>query len=93
MHNDGTKPQPEKTTRPRRRPQLFTLMLAAFVLVIVLGVGGMAGFYSLAISKQEAQPVDRVDRLLQEFGVEVPASPLSPSSPSSGPTCVPPSKP
>jgi hypothetical protein len=32
----------------RRRPRLFTLLLLAFTLVIVLGVGGMAGFFSLA---------------------------------------------
>jgi signal transduction histidine kinase len=31
-----------------RRPRLFNLMLAAFALVIVLGVGGMVGLYSLA---------------------------------------------
>ena len=32
----------------RRRPRLFTLLLLAFALVIVLGVGGMVGFFSLA---------------------------------------------
>ena len=31
-----------------RRPRLFTLLLLAFTLVIVLGVGGMVGFFSLA---------------------------------------------
>ena len=31
-----------------RRPRLFTLLLLAFALVIVLGVGGMFAFYSLA---------------------------------------------
>ena len=31
-----------------RRPQLFTLMLLAFVLVIVMSVAGMAAMYSLA---------------------------------------------
>ena len=33
-----------------RRPPLFNLMLAVFALVIVLGVGGMVGFYALATS-------------------------------------------
>jgi len=35
-----------------RRPQLFTLMLAAFALVILLGVGGMVGLYSLSLGGQ-----------------------------------------
>jgi two-component system OmpR family sensor kinase/two-component system sensor histidine kinase BaeS len=34
-----------------RRPRLFTLLLLAFALVIVLGVGGMAGFYTLAAAR------------------------------------------
>src|SRR5262249_4656676 len=35
-----------------KRPQLFTLMLVAFALVIVLGVGGMVGLYSLSLAGQ-----------------------------------------
>ncbi|HET9496241.1 MAG TPA: ATP-binding protein [Chloroflexia bacterium] len=81
MQNPGTKPLPERTaTRARRRPQLFTLMLAAFVLVIVLGVGGMAGFYSLAISGQEARTISRVEGMLQEFEVGGSAALLRPTA-------------
>jgi len=37
--------------RPVRRPRgLFGLMLRAFVLMIVLGVGGMGGFFALAVA-------------------------------------------
>ncbi|MDQ3930285.1 MAG: HAMP domain-containing protein, partial [Chloroflexota bacterium] len=38
-----------------RRPQLFTLVLLAFVAVILLGVGGMAGMYALASVGQGPQ--------------------------------------
>jgi signal transduction histidine kinase len=43
-----------------RRPGLFALILAAFTLVIVLGVGGMVGFYALSVSGQET-PVNEVE--------------------------------
>ena len=33
-----------------KRPQLFTIMLAVFALVIVLGAGGTIGLFSLAVS-------------------------------------------
>ncbi len=39
--------------RGPRKPQLFTLMLLAFVAVIVLGIGGMAGMYQLASVRQD----------------------------------------
>ncbi len=75
-----TTPLPgDNTRRARRRPQLFTLMLAAFVLVIVLGVGGMAGFYSLAISGQQARTAAQVESMMRDFSVEAPASPLKPT--------------
>ncbi|MBX0327500.1 HAMP domain-containing protein [Oscillochloris sp. ZM17-4] len=32
------------------RPRIFSLMLASFALVIVLGVGGMLGFFGLAVA-------------------------------------------
>ncbi len=38
------------------RPRLFTLLLAAFALVIVLGIGGMVGFYSLSGGRFGAVP-------------------------------------
>jgi two-component system OmpR family sensor kinase/two-component system sensor histidine kinase BaeS len=42
-----------------KRPQLFTLMLAAFALVIVLGVGGMGVFFGLsAVFGGHSGPVD-----------------------------------
>lgn len=40
--------------KPRWRPPLFVVMLAAFALVIVLSIGGMAGFFALAI-RQNSQ--------------------------------------
>jgi two-component system OmpR family sensor kinase/two-component system sensor histidine kinase BaeS len=40
----------------KRRPQLFTLMLASFALVIVLGVGGMVILYGLALGVQNTKP-------------------------------------
>ena len=39
-----------RTTLYMFRPRLFSLMLAAFALVIVLGIGGMVGFFGLAVS-------------------------------------------
>jgi signal transduction histidine kinase len=81
MQNPGTKPLSEgRPKRVRRRPQLFTLMLAAFVLVIVLGVGGMAGFYSLAITGQEARDISRIEGMLKEFEAGGPTSLLRPAA-------------
>ncbi|HVG00316.1 MAG TPA: HAMP domain-containing protein, partial [Chloroflexia bacterium] len=40
-----------------RRPQLFTLMLLAFVLVIAMSVAGMAAMYSLARGHTESAVV------------------------------------
>ena len=65
----------DATADTRRRPQLFTLMFAAFVLVIVLGVGGMAGFYSLALSGQEARTAARVESIIKGYGFEAPPLP------------------
>jgi signal transduction histidine kinase len=35
------------------RPRIFSLMLTAFALVIILGVGGMLGFFGLAVASFE----------------------------------------
>ncbi len=43
------------------RPRLFTLLLAAFALVIVLGIGGMVGFYSLSGGRFGPPNVTRAD--------------------------------
>lgn len=45
---------PEGEQLSRRRPPLFALMLAAFALVIVLGVGGMAGMMGLTVGRDFA---------------------------------------
>jgi two-component system OmpR family sensor kinase/two-component system sensor histidine kinase BaeS len=42
--------------RLRRQPRLFNLMLTAFALVIVLGVGGMFGFFWLAANSFNNRP-------------------------------------
>lgn len=39
----------------KRRPRLFSLMLTAFALVIVLGIGGMFGFFTLAVADFRSQ--------------------------------------
>ncbi|NNJ10769.1 HAMP domain-containing protein [Chloroflexales bacterium ZM16-3] len=37
------------------RPRIFILMLTAFALVIILGVGGMLGFFGLAVANFESR--------------------------------------
>jgi signal transduction histidine kinase len=59
--------------KPKWRPPLFVVMLAAFALVIVLGIGGMVGFFALAI-RQSSQ---------HYFETAVPAPPVAPNAPSS----------
>ena len=68
----------------RRRPPLFALMLAAFALVIVLGVCGMAGMMGLAFGHQfaaeRAEEPTRIDKI-PGSGVDFPSGPVYTSNP------------
>jgi signal transduction histidine kinase len=66
----------------RRRPQLFTLMLAAFALAIVLSVGGMFGLYALAVPHTAEQGVPLPDKLGSLRGM--PEWPYAPTDPEAG---------
>ena len=66
-------PPPAPPPGNPRRPRLFTLLLLAFALVIVLGVGGMAGFYTLAAARfgphtanEPADPYSQRTQLISE---------------------------
>jgi two-component system OmpR family sensor kinase/two-component system sensor histidine kinase BaeS len=51
----------------KKRPQLFTLMLVAFALAIALGIGGMAGLYSLAVTRHEASaPIEQSAQVITD---------------------------
>ncbi|MEO8287623.1 MAG: HAMP domain-containing sensor histidine kinase [Chloroflexota bacterium] len=67
MHNRGQSPAVCAPPAHRRRPPLFALMLAAFALVIVLGVGGMVGLFFLA-QGQVGPPAGMIENLTDPSG-------------------------